>query len=248
VESALHGLVTHLAQQSHDERFILLSTERFAPALERLAGESYDVQRWPYPQKGPSPVRRLTPRWRRWRAQAGPLGAGVEATHWGWWQARRLTAPRPDARKAHAFLRDREASVVHFPYPIWFETGLPFLYEPWDLQHRHHPDLFDPAEWRWRDHHYRTGCEQARLVVTATRSTKRDIVQEYRIDPRKIAVVPRGPAVAPVIPSDDEVARVRTSLDLPDRFAFFPAMAFPHKNHLRLFEALAILRDRHSIT
>ena len=25
-------------------------------------------------------------------------------------------------------------------------------------------------------------------------------------------------------------------------------MAFPHKNHLRLFEALAILRDRHELT
>ena len=25
---------------------------------------------------------------------------------------------------------------------------------------------------------------------------------------------------------------------------YYPAMTFPHKNHLRLFEAMALLRDR----
>src|SRR5204862_809996 len=139
---------------------------------------------------------------------AGPLGIGVEAAHWGWWQARRLTARRPDPRQAQSFLRARRASVLHFPYPIWFGTSLPFLYEPWDLQHRHHPELFHPAEWRWRDRLYREGCEQAALVVTATRWTKRDIVEQYGIPARRIAVIPRGPAIAPIRPSPDEARRV----------------------------------------
>jgi glycosyltransferase involved in cell wall biosynthesis len=60
--------------------------------------------------------------------------------------------------------------------------------------------------------------------------------------------VPRGPAETRPLPSPEEVARVRQALGLPDRFALFPAMTFPHKNHLRLFEALAILRDRHGLT
>jgi glycosyltransferase involved in cell wall biosynthesis len=247
VESALAGLVTYLAREPREERYLLLSTERFGPSLERLAGDSYDVLPWPYPQKGLAPVRRLTPRWQRWRSQAGPLGLGVDGLHWGWWQTRRLTAPRPDPGRASAFLQAQRASVVHFPYPIWFEAGLPFLYEPWDLQHRHHPELFDPTEVRWRDRLYRAGCEQAGLVVTATRWTKRDIVEQYGIDPCKIAVIPRGPAVAPLIPSAEEVEQARRSLGLPQRFAVFPAMTFPHKNHLRLFEALAILRDQHGI-
>jgi glycosyltransferase involved in cell wall biosynthesis len=138
--------------------------------------------------------------------------------------------------------------VIHFAYPIGFGTGVPFLYEPWDLQHRHHPELFDPAEWRWRDQLYRQGCEQAALVVTATRWTKQDIAEQYGIPSQKIAVIPRGPAVAPSIPTDQRAHQVRASLGLPERFAFFPAMTFPHKNHLRLFESLAILRDQHGRT
>ena len=44
------------------------------------------------------------------------------------------------------------------------------------------------------------------------------------------------------------MARVRQEYRLPDRFLLYPAMTFPHKNHLRLFEALALLRDRHDLT
>jgi glycosyltransferase involved in cell wall biosynthesis len=248
VETAVHGLVAHLAAQATDERFLLLSTDRFAPALRRVAGDAYQVLAWPYPTKGLGPVRRLTPRWQRWRAQAGPLGFGVDALHTMLWHAHKQMTPRPDPRQHDAVLRAQGASVVHFAYPIGFRTSVPFLYEPWDLQHRHHPELFDPAEWRWRDQMYHDGCEQAALVVTATRWTKQDIVEQYGVPAQKIAVIPRGPAVTPAPLTEGQVRQARVSLGLPAGFAFFPAMTFPHKNHLRLFEALAILRDRHGIT
>lgn len=38
------------------------------------------------------------------------------------------------------------------------------------------------------------------------------------------------------------------SLGLPDRFILYPAKTWPHKNHIRLFQALAQLRDRHGLS
>ena len=179
VETALVGLVAHLAALADDERFILLATAKYQPALARLAGPSYDVLTWPYPQKAYAAVRRLTPRWRRWQARAGPLGIGVDALHRTWWLAQRLAAGQPDPRKADAFLAARGASVLHLAYPTAFDTSVPTVFEPWDLQHRHHPEFFAPDEWRVRDQLYREGCERAALVVTATRWTKRDVVEQY---------------------------------------------------------------------
>jgi glycosyltransferase involved in cell wall biosynthesis len=248
VESALNALVAHLPAEADNERFVLLATARFHRTLARRAGDSYDVLTWPYPQKAPSTVRRLTPRWQRWQLQAGPFGLAVDAAHAGVWRLHRLMSARPDAAKADALLRAHGASVVHFAYPTRFPTTVPFLYEPWDLQHRHLPEFFEPDAWHARDAMYREGCEQAALVVTATRWTKRDIVEQYGIRPEKIAVIPRGPASRPTRPGPDAIARLRRELQLPDHFAFFPAMSFPHKNHVRLFKALAILRDRHGIT
>jgi glycosyltransferase involved in cell wall biosynthesis len=247
VESALHGLMAYLAEQSTNERYLLLASRLYATELERLAAGRYGVEAWPFSQKGPLPYRRLTARWQRWQRRAGPLGPGVDALHWGWWQARRKLTPPPDPQQADRFLCERGVSAVHFAYAIRFGTSLPFLYEPWDLQHRHYPDFFAPDEWRWRDRLYRAGCEQAALVVAATRWTKRDIVAQYGIPTEKIAVIPRGPWLTPIRPSADDIARARATLKLPERFAFYPAMTFPHKNHLRLFEALAVLRDRHGV-
>jgi len=43
------------------------------------------------------------------------------------------------------------------------------------------------------------------------------------------------------------VAQTRRKFALPERFLLFPAQTWPHKNHARLFEALAILRDVHGL-
>lgn len=247
VESALRGLLRYLPEQSSDERYLLLASRAHADDLAAQAGSGYRVISWPRSMTEPPAYRRLTDRWQRWKRRAGRLGPGVEALNWGWWHARRPLRRRPKQQEVDRFLRGLGASVVHFTYPIGFPTGLPYLFEPWDLQHRHHPDFFRPDEWRWRERVYREGCEQAALVVTATRWTKRDIVEQYRIPPEKVAVIPRGPWLTPVAPGADDVARTRAELGLPERFAFYPAMTFPHKNHLRLFEALAILRDRHGV-
>jgi glycosyltransferase involved in cell wall biosynthesis len=248
-ESAIQGLLSHLAARDEsDERFLVLATQRYAPAFEQIVGEDQRVVAWPFPQVAYAPFRTLTRRWQRAVRKAGPLGPGVDAAHRVWWHARRLTTRPPSAAQADRTLRALGASVVHFPYAVHFETRLPFLYEPLDLQHRHLPELFSDGERAWRDRVYRHGCEHSRLIVTGTRHIKQDIVSEFGIDPRKIAVIPIRSALPAAPATPDEVAAVRQKYGLPERFLLFPAMGFPHKNHLRLFEALAVLRDQHDLT
>src|SRR5688572_28148468 len=42
----------------------------------------------------------------------------------------------------------------------------------------------------------------------------------------------------------EEPKRVRAMHGLPERYLFYPAQFWPHKNHKRIVEALALLRDR----
>jgi glycosyltransferase involved in cell wall biosynthesis len=248
-ESAIQGLLAHLAaREASSEQFLVLATQRYAPDFENLAGRDQQVVAWSFAQVAYAPFRTMTRRWQRAVRKAGPLGFGVDAAHRVWWSARRALTRPPSAVQADRHLRALGAQVVHFPYAVYFETTLPFLYEPLDLQHRHLPDLFTPGELRWRDKVYRQGCDRAGIIVTGSRHIKRDIVQEFGIDPGKIAVIPIRSALPPTPPGPEDVARVRRQYALPERFLIYPAMAFPHKNHLRLFESLAILRDRHGIT
>jgi glycosyltransferase involved in cell wall biosynthesis len=138
--------------------------------------------------------------------------------------------------------------VVHFPYQRILPTTLPAVFEPWDLQHRHHPEFFSPEEIRLRDALYDEGCRRARLVVTAARWTKHDLVRHLGVAPDKIAVIHRGPAGRGRTRLAREAAAHRLArLALPERFALYPGKTWPHKNHLRTFEALAHLRDRRGV-
>jgi glycosyltransferase involved in cell wall biosynthesis len=248
-EQAIQGMLTHFAAQaSPDERFLVLATERYAPDFRRLAGHGQDVLVWPFPQVAYAPFRTMTRRWQRVHRRSGRFGFGVDAAHRVWWHASRALTRPPSAAQADDVLRARGVDVVHFPYAVHFQTTVPFIYEPLDLQHRHFPELFSAGERAWRDQVYRQGCERARLIVTGTRYTKDDIVRQYGIDPGKIAVIPIRSSLPPTPPSQDAVTRVRLAYELPGRFLLYPAMTFPHKNHLKLFEALAILRERHDLT
>ncbi len=143
-------------------------------------------------------------------------------------------------------LRKLRAEVVHFPHQVVFDTELPSIYEPWDLQHIALPDLFTRGEREWRTALYSRACRRARLVVTATRATKRDLVSMLGIDAGKILVIPRGSRELPNVTEAERMAAQR-ELKVQGPYLFYPAMSFPHKNHIRLLEALAILRDRHGL-
>src|SRR5205807_535138 len=150
--SAIQGLLAHLAaRERSDERFLVLATQRYAPDFGTLTGADQQVIAWPFPQVAYAPFRTMTRRWQRAVRKAGPLGLGVDAAHRVWWNAQRALTRPPTAAQADRLLLGLGASVVHFPYAVRFETSLPFIYEPLDLQHRHLPDLFTPGERQWRD-------------------------------------------------------------------------------------------------
>lgn len=135
--------------------------------------------------------------------------------------------------------------VIHFTTQNAFLTSVSSIYHPWDLQHLHFPDFFTPATRRRRDISYRAFCEQAALVVAATNSTKRDVVASFGISAGKVAVI----AIPPVLgayptPTASDLETTRRKFSLPSRYVFYPAQTWPHKNHVRLVGALAILRER----
>jgi len=61
----------------------------------------------------------------------------------------------------------------------------------------------------------------------------------------QVKVLPFLPAcyLMPEI-SEDERTRVRNLHQLPERYLFYPAQFWPHKNHKRIVQALGLLKDR----
>lgn len=140
-------------------------------------------------------------------------------------------------------------SIVHFPYQSAFETSLPSIYHPWDLQHIHLPQHFSDAERKARDHNYRYYCHQAIKVITTSVWGKHDLVSNLHISEEKIIIVKNAPLLEvypPITKSED--FKIRQKYNLPDDFIFYPAQTWPHKNHINLLKAVLQIRESHRKT
>jgi len=155
-------------------------------------------------------------------------------------EAKALPIPHSDGT-----IEKAEIEVMHFTRQSAFLTNIPNIYEPYDLQHLHFPQFFTPLQSLDREVQYRSFCQQARLVSAMTHWVKQDLIKQYTLPPERIIVVPRAPVLtAYPTPTPDDMLKTRQKFSLPDNFIFYPAQTWPHKNHLALLKALAILRDQ----
>jgi glycosyltransferase involved in cell wall biosynthesis len=137
-----------------------------------------------------------------------------------------------------------DVDVMHFTIQTGFRTGVPSIYHPHDLQHRHLPEYFSARDRAYRDLVYSALCSQAEMIAVTSSWVKRDIVEQFGVAEEKVEVVPLAPVLtAYPEPSRHELNQTKVKLSLPDRFVLYPAQTWPHKNHLRLIEAIARLRD-----
>lgn len=160
---------------------------------------------------------------------------------------RRLGAPSAGRRIAlppvDRAVEDAGVDVMHFTMQVGFRTSIPSIFQPQDLQHVHLPEFFSPETLAERNVIYRALSDQAAMVVVNSRWGKRDLIDSFGLPDDKVRIIPYAPVIqAYALPSQADLAETRTRLGLPESFALYPAKAWPHKNHLRLLEALRILR------
>jgi glycosyltransferase involved in cell wall biosynthesis len=95
---------------------------------------------------------------------------------------------------------------------------------------------------------YPAGCHFAQTVVVGSKWVKDDIVRQYRISPEKIQIIPEGATTQLYAePSQQFLTQVKSKYQLEQPFALYPAVTWEHKNHLRLFEGIAWLRDNRGL-
>jgi glycosyltransferase involved in cell wall biosynthesis len=186
---------------------------------------------------------------RHFMEAAGPFRFVVPPLYKIYRDRRYPDAARLTREMANRWLKARNISVLHFPYPLHFDTSIPFVYEPWGLPHVHQPEAFRPGEIQWMHNLWRDGCSKAKVIVTATRWVKNDLIKNYNIPGDKIAVIPRPPQQRMEgFPGKLETRDARVDFStIPQVFALFPAMTWPTKNHIGLLRALSVLRDRYQI-
>jgi len=242
--SALSILTSFRDAGSADIDMVVTALKPYARRMAEIRGDADKVITWPWPEFTPvsSAPKAEWARALRARLGQGALGRLFDDVS----RARNERAflkAMPGRAEVDALLDRHEVDVAHFTYPVKWPTRRPFIFEPHDIQQHHFPEFFSPDVLAWRKKTYTDGIANAAFVVCGTWWTKRDIMRCYGVGTGKVAVIPRSSAMARAEVSRAEETRLAAEAGLGGPFMFYPAMTFPHKNHLRLFEAMARLRD-----
>lgn len=207
--------------------------------------------------RGPAPVEQSPDRLEPFKRALGPLRPAArglrrflnttvqttEASTSGTASLKTLAPTRPKN-----FYEGLGCDVIHFPFQSYEDCALPTVYNPHDLQHLHHPEFFAPSEVARREALHPAACSAAHTVVVASEFVRRDVVERYRVAPEKVQVIPWAPPPLPEASAAESFPVLKEKYGLNEGpFALYPAMTWEHKNHVRLLEALARLRDREGL-
>jgi len=141
--------------------------------------------------------------------------------------------------------------LVYYPTldPLAFEVDVPAIVTIHDLQAVLQPEMPDfvgqTTPWEYL---LRNSVRRALLLVVDSEVGREDVLGAYGhlgLTADRVRILPYLPA--PYLadePPERAAARVRDAYRLPERFVFYPAQFWPHKNHRRLIEAIALLRRR----
>jgi glycosyltransferase involved in cell wall biosynthesis len=153
---------------------------------------------------------------------------------------RQLTALA--ARKMHIGLSEPFDAQDILLAPIYslalLHTSKPFAYALHDLQENYYPENFSRWQRAWRYQVHAQLLGRARRVICESRHVQSDIIRLFGI-PEERAVVMAAPPLRQFLAdeTDDRLRAARLRLRLPEKYLFYPAQFWPHKNHLRLIEA-----------
>lgn len=142
------------------------------------------------------------------------------------------------------------ADLVHIPtqhFNVDEAAGLPFILNPHDYQHEHLPQFFTDDVLRLRREVWYPVQRRAAAIVTHSRQTRDDAINFAGIAERKVFYAPYGAIKGFPDLGEDGARTLARSIGLPDRFIFYPARMWGHKNHIGLLKALAVLKEKGTV-
>lgn len=154
----------------------------------------------------------------------------------------------PKVPISNGFYESLGVDVLHFTYGRFTISSVPSVYTLYDAQHLHYAQFFTPQAIRWREIHYPMALRIAQKIITASQFSVQDLQEKYGISPKKIQMIPTSiPTQAYIESPVDNPQDTLKKYHISTPFILYPAMTWEHKNHIRLLQAIAYLRDEHDV-
>ena len=148
------------------------------------------------------------------------------------------------------YLKVKGIDLVIYPAPMAssFKINIPYIIKIYDTGHRkipQFPELSAFGEYERREYLHENAIKNATAIIVDSNQGKRDIINYYSKDKAKIFPLKHLPPTYLKGNSSKEVInKTIKKYNLPKEFFYYPAQLWPHKNHILIAQALALLKER----
>ncbi|MEW6172015.1 MAG: glycosyltransferase family 1 protein [Bacillota bacterium] len=248
----MNALGEWLSEDSRDS-LVIFTDQPSHPSVELLNQKGYLVE----PLQPPLLKNRTLAALRRLTGE-GPHREAWRRLRRRWVQSTDIPDPdviryRPEMTE---WFKGANVELMLYPMPtlLSFESKIPYVAAIHDLQHRLQPEFPEVSangEWERREYRFRNVSRYATLILADSEVGKEDILTfygSYGVTPDRVKVLPFLPAcyLAVDVP-ETELRRVRLHYNLPERYVFYPAQFWPHKNHMRILKAVDLIKKDYGV-
>lgn len=137
--------------------------------------------------------------------------------------------------------------LVWFMLPSYHYVEAPFILTVWDLQHRlqaYFPEV-SLSGWDFdaREQFYKNAIPKSAYVIIGNDEGAKQISQFYNFPEERIKTIPLATPAFVFEKEGDNRVLTENNLE-KGKYLFYPAQFWPHKNHIRIIKALAILKKQ----
>ncbi|MFN3406804.1 MAG: glycosyltransferase family 4 protein [Caldimicrobium sp.] len=124
--------------------------------------------------------------------------------------------------------------------------GIPYIVTIHDFQHKYYPQFFSLKQRLGRKIIYRTGIF-AKLIIVESNYVKQDLIKFLGISENKVKVLPSPPPsyLRVIEINEDKICEIVRRYDLPEKYIFYPAQFWYHKNHINLLESIKFIKQKY---
>ena len=140
---------------------------------------------------------------------------------------------------------------------VWFVGGgcfetldTPYIATVWDLQHRLQPwfpEVSADGIWAGRELQYKYFLSRASYVIVGTEAGRDEVELFYQIPKFRIYKLPHPTPTFAFNSANVDTFDVCKKYNIPQRYIFYPAQFWAHKNHINLLHAIKIIHEKYRI-
>ena len=150
-------------------------------------------------------------------------------------------------------VKNMGGDIVYFVEQLAHPTSLQclnYITTVWDICHRDHPEFPEVrayGEFHRRELFYKNQLAPAYLILVDSEELRDRIHSRYGIDKERMIVMPF--AQNPMLDNEHSISmeEVLAHYRIEPGYFFYPAQFWAHKNHVRILEALVLLREKNLV-